>query len=784
VFKEIGESRCLRLFGAGLAFAHAVTMANWIRWGHVWDILGDRVGAVCWPVFTSCRSATWLTGVPSILLDLAPLVFVVAAARLVGRRSWRSGWILFALGLLIECVISLQDLRLWHDGRVLGWISGAILLFCPRRKEIFPFLWVALNIGFGLSKLGGDWMSAADIAQLGVLHVAIGPLEAASVFALVMELFGSPLLLCPLPRLRWGAWAALTATHLVASRWAGWEFAVQSSAILAYFPLTWWLEPGPRGSFFWVRPTRPALVASVLALVPQLVTLPSLSRSALTQEKRWLPLSAHSSHPRCTSLFVARLPTGNVELRPPVDSLPRELQCDPWTYREFARAICERSAANSEQIEVDWSLEVRSAAILAAQYRLEVEDACAHPEGKGWLEGLPRFPDRASASPSEATFTYRGGIARDGIHPRALKSVGLTKSWTFEPLNVGVHTASKASPAVDASGIYVGADDGWFYALEHDGKLRWRYHVGGSELGIHGTAALDRDHAFVGTYNGRVYCFDKRDGKVLWNVRVGDQIGASPVLYENSLLISVELTGPQNGFIIRLKRDSGQVVWRSRRFGNHAHSSPAIDLATRTVSAGDNSGHFFVIDLDTGKMRSMLKGLGPIKSTPAVRAGRAYGTSWGKVAFSVDLNTGKRDWETKLDSKSMSSPAYGPAFDRLFFGSFGKEGTLYALDRSTGSVAWSTHVTLADLTASGTVLPAFGAHRSEVLLFPCTPKAVCAFDTRDGKRLAEIDVGGKVTGEPIVYEDSLFVALNDGGLIRLDPSRRGLTLKKPVDASN
>jgi outer membrane protein assembly factor BamB len=84
---------------------------------------------------------------------------------------------------------------------------------------------------------------------------------------------------------------------------------------------------------------------------------------------------------------------------------------------------------------------------------------------------------------------------------RAVSSVGARK-WVF-PTATYVRTV----PAVAADGtIYFGADDGTFYALNHDGTLKWSYHVGGK---CRSSPTIGQDgRVYFASPDGYLYAFE------------------------------------------------------------------------------------------------------------------------------------------------------------------------------------------------------------------------------------------------------------------------------------
>ena len=163
-------------------------------------------------------------------------------------------------------------------------------------------------------------------------------------------------------------------------------------------------------------------------------------------------------------------------------------------------------------------------------------------------------------SSCRATAQYRYDEKRTGVAPEFSQPKLKLKIIKKVSVNVGIHNASKSSPTVDDSGIYIGSDGGWFWKMNHDGKILWSFYVPGAENGIHGSPAMDDKKVYIGAYNGFLYALDKMNGDLVWANPVGDYVGASPLLAGGFLYISGETSHP-DGFVAKIDCNTGEVLW-------------------------------------------------------------------------------------------------------------------------------------------------------------------------------------------------------------------------------
>ncbi len=387
------------------------------------------------------------------------------------------------------------------------------------------------------------------------------------------------------------------------------------------------------------------------------------------------------------------------------------------------------------------------------------------------IQGAARGNEPNSLPNSLPTFQYRESTSRSGVHTQSYVPLNLREAWHSQKINIGIHTASKASPAVDASGVYVGSDNSWFYKFSLDGQLIWSFQLTNAARGIHGTALLDEDFVYFGGYNGRLYCLRKSDGQLRWVVKLVDAVGSSAVLSENALYVSSESGFRPEGYLFKLDRTTAKTLWYSQGLGEQVHSSPTLDENAQTVFVGANNGNIYAFNSADGQRRWQGNLEGAIKSTIVYRNGKLYASSWGKKLFALDSESGKILWNVDLQATSQSSPTYVPDSEILVVGTK-NPASLQGISIKEQSIRWKIAIGGDDPTqvlGSGVaVRPAAG--RDYYVWISCGTNRLCAVEPKAGKILRQIELPGSLSGVPTVYGDSLFVALNRGPVLRLSPS--------------
>ena len=375
------------------------------------------------------------------------------------------------------------------------------------------------------------------------------------------------------------------------------------------------------------------------------------------------------------------------------------------------------------------------------------------------------FADRvvASADSKQKTSFYRNHENRDGLTDETL-STQMHVVTIYPELNVGEHSASKASPAVDETGIYVGGDSAWFFAFNHDGTVRWKFHIDESLRGIHSTALLYQNRVCFGGYTATFYCLDKRDGNVVWTSRIPNGgYGASPVIIDQDFITSVETNRPANGFIGRFSLEDGHSIWTTPLLGNQPHSSPALDLANGALYGGSNNHMMFQVDLKKGGIDWAADLGAEVKDTPLVGPNAVYATSWSRKLFSLDKADGQVRWIANLHGMSQSSPTL--IGNVVVVGD--SSGYIYGIDSASGKILWEKST---EFEVKSSALGAKKTDGKWAAWITCGRDLICALDPATGKELNKIKLPGSLSGVAVAFKGEIFLALNfPGGLVKLSP---------------
>jgi len=175
-----------------------------------------------------------------------------------------------------------------------------------------------------------------------------------------------------------------------------------------------------------------------------------------------------------------------------------------------------------------------------------------------------------------------------------------------------------------------------------------------------------------------------------WKFETGDrrteiapQEFASPAVWADTLYI-----GSATGTFYALRSTTGQIRWK-KDIGAVA-CAPLISAGMLYIATSD--GFVISVDAQTGKENWRYQSRGPIEQTPAATGDMIVFSNEADQVVAIDATTGKFKWQYKAetpDEYTLRGHAGVTIDGELIYTGF-SNGTLAALRKDTGSVAWST----------------------------------------------------------------------------------------------
>lgn len=155
--------------------------------------------------------------------------------------------------------------------------------------------------------------------------------------------------------------------------------------------------------------------------------------------------------------------------------------------------------------------------------------------------------------------------ARDGFLYAINRTTG-TERWRHD------HRISwvNSSPAVSEGLVYAGSSDGRFIQAVDTatGQERWRAKA---QSTVWASPAVDSVRLYVGEGDGTMYALDKRTGAELWRYRVGHRIFSSPLVHDGRLYF-----GSDDGGVYAVNAARGEPLRRAVFFDSAALPSAIV----------------------------------------------------------------------------------------------------------------------------------------------------------------------------------------------------------------
>lgn len=157
--------------------------------------------------------------------------------------------------------------------------------------------------------------------------------------------------------------------------------------------------------------------------------------------------------------------------------------------------------------------------------------------------------------------------------------------WTFAISYVENRVNLIHSTAAVSDGtLYVGSENGWFYALSaNDGSLIWKKEIanGAGLTGSSAPAGIGYGKVFIGTWQGKFFALSAENGETIWESSFGYANNAAPIIASSKVCVS----GSNNSFYC-LNEANGKLIWQKNLSATAAALSN--DILIVPASTGDN----------------------------------------------------------------------------------------------------------------------------------------------------------------------------------------------------
>ena len=289
---------------------------------------------------------------------------------------------------------------------------------------------------------------------------------------------------------------------------------------------------------------------------------------------------------------------------------------------------------------------------------------------------------------------FRGDLSNSGVAGSAAPD-RIRVSWDR---NTGKREI-ESTPAVASGKVFV-TTMSWTVALDAaNGNVLWNT----SKAKGFSSPSVFNNSLYVGTSSGTVVRLNETDGALLWETRLLARtsfsgITSSPKVAYDRVFVGTfnESGGP--GEVVALWEGNGSVAWRhptgSIHYSSPAYADGAVYVGVmgryNTTSQVTFDPPYGVLSLDaaTGIEHWFFATLGSVAASPAVLGPNVIVPAKDGTVYALNRSTGALAWEASVDAGISSPAVFG---DTVFVGggAFGSPGRVVALNSDNGSVKWS-----------------------------------------------------------------------------------------------
>jgi outer membrane protein assembly factor BamB len=384
-----------------------------------------------------------------------------------------------------------------------------------------------------------------------------------------------------------------------------------------------------------------------------------------------------------------------------------------------------------------------------------------------------RTPVPTPEDPRPAT-AFRGDLSNSGVAGSGAPGTA-SVLWNRD---TGLREIG-STPAVAFGKVFVETMGGMFALDAGTGLTVWR----NARAKGFSSPAVFNGSAYVGTSNGTVIRMNAATGATLWETRLLAKTSFSGITSSPKVAFDWVFVGTFNeaggaGEVVALYEGNGTVAWRhptgSIHFSSPAYASGTVYVGVMGFYNTTNQVSFnppygvLALDAATGRTRWFFPTRGSVAASPAIVGPNLVVPSKDGSVYALDRATGSRVWEVRVDAGTSSAAVFGGA---VFVGggAFGSPGKVVALDAASGSTKWSFAangpVQSSITFAAGTIVFATNAANGTVYAVNATSGAlVWAFEPSPAEY---------ILGSPVVADGLVFVPSDNGhvyALGRLPPA--------------
>ena len=336
-------------------------------------------------------------------------------------------------------------------------------------------------------------------------------------------------------------------------------------------------------------------------------------------------------------------------------------------------------------------------------------------------------------------------------------SVNVARLWGAsigggeKSLGMGQH------PAIADGRVYAAAVDGGVHALDlKTGQSVWRY---ASELPLSGGPGAGEGLVVVGSLEGDVIALDAATGTEKWKAKVGNEVLAAPAIGGGTVYVH-----SNDGRVTAFDATTGERRWfysvevpvLTVRGTGPVTVGPGIvfvgnDNVNLTALSATDGGVLWSTPVAEPDGRSELERMADVDGAVVIDNTMLYATSYKNHTIAIDGPSGQIVWDREnggprgLGLSNSAVVVTDPV------------GKVWALDKNSGASLWQQD----GLAHRNTSAPAV---QGDYAVVGDLEGVVHWLRLNDGAFAARAEIGGPITGQPVVSDGVVVVQTTEGQL--------------------
>ena len=308
---------------------------------------------------------------------------------------------------------------------------------------------------------------------------------------------------------------------------------------------------------------------------------------------------------------------------------------------------------------------------------------------------------------------------------------------------------------------------------KNNGKTKWkkklRKKIDKTTGIISGGLAVNENLLAVTTGSGHIFALNKNNGKIIWSNKITAPIRAAPIISGNFFLVLAK-----DNRLYAYNLMNGDLIWTH---GGLEEISSFIGSSSPVVSKGIvivtySSGEIYAINLSNGVViwndnlsklvqKKSLENISDIRGNAVIQNDTVYVISHNGKMVSMNLNNGKRLWESNIGG--IQTPWVASKFIYVL----SKDNELICLTSDQGKIVWVSKLKdYIDFEKKGKLItwtgPLLAGH---MLIVSGSHGIIASISPYTGRFLGAIKVKSSVENQAIVSNKTVFFLTTKGNLL-------------------